>query len=376
MTGLLSRLPTVHLAVRNLRRARARTLLATLGIVIGVVAIASLGNVGVAFERSQLQRVSDATTLTVVEPGEDATFETLDRDHVERIRRTTDEAVYPVKSTTAHVSHLRRDEQLSVKSLARPERLFTAERGRIPAQWRDGALVGHEAAADLDVAPGESLTVAGETYHVRAVLAETQSFGPVSRPNQAVFLPPGELDDGYAHVAVQSDHPTEVPGTTATLESELNARKERFAVRDFTAELERFRRQADQINTFLLGVGGISLFVAGVSILNVMLMSVMERREEIGVLRAVGYHRLDVLRLLLTEALVLGVSGAVVGTALSVGVGVVINETFLGDPLAFTDEAIRYTVAGFVFGVGASLVSGVYPAWKAASARPVEALRD
>jgi putative ABC transport system permease protein len=54
----------------------------------------------------------------------------------------------------------------------------------------------------------------------------------------------------------------------------------------------------------------------------------------------------------------------------------VINQQFLGDPTAFSEEAIRYVLVGFAFGVGASIVSGVYPAWRAASAPPVEALRD
>lgn len=68
-------------------------------------------------------------------------------------------------------------------------------------------------------------------------------------------------------------------------------------------------------------------------------------------------------------------AGAGVGTGISFAVGSLINGAMLGDPLAFSGEALRYAAVGFAFGVGASVVGGLYPAWKAARAEPVEALR-
>jgi putative ABC transport system permease protein len=79
---------------------------------------------------------------------------------------------------------------------------------------------------------------------------------------------------------------------------------------------------------------------------------------------------------MLNEAMLLGIVGAVLGVGLSVLLGMAINAQLLSDPLAFTAEALRYTVVGFVFGTVSSFLSGLYPAWKAANARPVEALRD
>jgi putative ABC transport system permease protein len=109
--------------------------------------------------------------------------------------------------------------------------------------------------------------------------------------------------------------------------------------------------------------------------MNVMLMSTIERRGEIGVFRAVGYQRLDVLRMMLAESLLIGLVGSVVGVALSVGVGLVVNDALLGDPTAFTGQSLAYFGFGFLFGVAASVVSGLYPAWRAASDPPVESLR-
>jgi putative ABC transport system permease protein len=85
---------------------------------------------------------------------------------------------------------------------------------------------------------------------------------------------------------------------------------------------------------------------------------------------------MDVLRLLLGEAALLGVVGALGGVVVSVGLGAVINQLLLGDPMAFSGETVRHILTGVGFGLIAALLSGFYPAWKAANARPVDALRD
>jgi putative ABC transport system permease protein len=375
--GPLARLfPLSLLARKNLSRARARTTLATLGIVVGVVAISSLGVFGVAFEQSQIDRVSDAATEAVVQPGPDADSETLAAADVAEVRRVTDAPVVGVRRGPAtRVASLRESTTARVKTVERPRLLLEAETGRIPDAWRSGVLVGASLADDVDVAPGDQVTVGNESHRVAAVLADDR-FGSV-QPNDAVFRPPSGGPDGtYSFAVVKTDGPREANATAVALRSELNRRDRRYEVRDFQSAIERFRQQMNQINLFLLGIGAVSLFVAGVSILNVMLMSVVERRAEIGVLRAVGYGRLDVLQLILAEAALVGVVGATIGAAVSVGLGMVINAQFLGDPTAFSTEALWYVVAGFTFGVGASVVSGLYPAWLAASAPPVEALRD
>jgi len=130
------------------------------------------------------------------------------------------------------------------------------------------------------------------------------------------------------------------------------------------------------LNAALLGVGSISLVVAGVSILNVMLMSVVERRAEIGVFRAVGIRRREVMRMIVAEAALLGVVGGLVGVALSLVIGYIVNAQLLGDPsLVFATRNIRFLALGFGFAVLASTLSGIYPAWKASTANPVEVLR-
>jgi putative ABC transport system permease protein len=137
---------------------------------------------------------------------------------------------------------------------------------------------------------------------------------------------------------------------------------------------QQFEQFFGTVNQFLIGIGAISLLVAAVTIANTMLMSAIEREGEIGVFRAVGYPKRAVVSLLVAEATILGLVGAAIGAPVALGVGMVINEVLLGDPLAFTDAGLRYVAVGVAFGIATALVAGLYPAWKAANRRPVEVL--
>jgi putative ABC transport system permease protein len=119
------------------------------------------------------------------------------------------------------------------------------------------------------------------------------------------------------------------------------------------------------------------LTVAGVAIFNVMLMSTRERRGEIGVLRAVGVQRDEVLRTLVVEAALLGVLGGFVGIVLSALAAVALGRfTRVEFDVVFDPSNGGFLVLAFVFGVVVALASGLYPAWKAANEHPVDALRD
>ena len=369
--------PFLAFARNNLSRARARTILAMAGITIGVVAIASLGMFGATLEQSFLNTADDAIRTVGVGPGPDAESRTLDREQVAEIERYAgDGQVYTLSRGYGRVTGLQQTTSASLVSVSDPRVFVTAESGRLPTNWRSGVAVGAELADTLGVEPGDSVRVNDDNRRVVAVLAESSRASFVST-SDAVVLPPGALGDGASQVLVRADTPEAAFAISDRLDGNLNSdRRTRYTVFDAEASLERFNEQMELIRTFLLAVGGVSLLVASVSILNVMLMSTIERKAEIGVLRAVGYHRLDILRLMLYEAALLGIVGSVFGVLISVGLGMVMNAELLSDPFAFTTQALQFTVLGFLFGTGASFVSGLYPAWKAANARPVEALRD
>ena len=371
--------PSVAMAARNLRRNRVRTVLAVLGVAIGVFAVATLGVFGNVLALGADDAIGDIGTQVVLSPNADAGVESLSEADVAAIRRAVGEpAVVPLYTDGAIVASATDQQFATVYGVERPGAAFEAAEGSLPERHRDGAIVGASVAEDLDVSVGDRLEVAGGQTRVVAVLAESQTFSPVA-PDDAVFLPESAFAaDGYSQVLVVSESGTEARAAADAIRESVNAREERVDVFELAAVVDEINEFFELLGTFLLGLGGISLVVAGVSILNVMLMSTVERRQEIGVMRAVGVTRRDVLRVLLAEAGLIGALGAVLGTVSTV---VVVAALVASTPAVDTAIVLDptngyYLLLALGFGVGVGVVSGAYPAWKAANERPVEALRS
>ncbi|MFB6353257.1 MAG: ABC transporter permease [Halobacteriales archaeon] len=375
---LWKRFPVFLMARRNLTRTPVRSALATLGIVIGVLAIASLGIFGASLQASITGNLGDIGNQLVVSPsGEDGVTALTERDVREIERVAGDASVVPIRQGLFVLEVRRERQRVTVYGMAEPGAAYTAAAGRIPDQFRSGALVGATLADEHDLAPGDSLSLDGETYRVRAVLASQQTFSPVN-PDSAVVLPLREVPaEGYTQVVVTARSGRAANETAMAIRAALNERQTRVSIFELGQIVDQIGTVFRTVQLFLVGIGSISLLVAGVSILNVMLMSAIERREEIGVLRAVGYQRTDVLRVMLAEAVLLGTLGGVLGALVSVGGGLVINELLVGDATAvFTLSNLFYVVAALGFGIVTSVVSGLYPAYRAANEHPVDALRN
>jgi putative ABC transport system permease protein len=375
---LYRRFPAVLMARRNLSRNRLRSALAALGIVIGVLAIASLGMFGTTLRVGADQQLGEFGNELGVLPNSEAGVNSFSERDVQEIERLASRGtVVPVKSDSVRIGRGGEERFVRAYGIDQPEVLFTAREGRIPERFRQGVLVGSDLASELDLEAGNTLTVEGRNYRVQAILAEEGQISFLS-PNQAVVMPTAEFDTSrYAQVIVTAESGAEANETAVAIREGLNDRRERVVVVELSSITENINEFFGIINAFLVGVGSISLIVAAVSILNVMLMSTVERRQEIGVLRAVGVQRTEVMRTILAEAGLLGVVGGLVGTALAVVAGVALNLYILNDPMVtFRPQNLLYLALAFVFALVTSLLSGLYPAWKAAREHPVEALRS
>jgi putative ABC transport system permease protein len=378
LDDLFRRFPALLMARRNLSRNRIRSTLATLGIVIGVLAIAALGMFGTTLRAGANEQLGDIGNELTVSPNFEEGVQNLtdrDVDDVERVVEGA--AVVPIKRDQRRVTRGRESVVVTAYGMETPAALYDAADGRVPVRFRQGVVVGANTADRLDLEVGNSVTVDGTAYRVRAILDEETGISLVN-PNDAVVLPPGEFEeDTYQQIVVSTDTGQEANRTAMAIKETLNRREERVTVFELSSVTQNINDFFALLNAFLVGIGSISLVVAGVSILNVMLMSTIERRQEIGVLRAVGVQRTDVIRMILAEAGLLGGLGSLFGGIAAVGAGLLLNWYVLQDPMAtFTVTNGLYLALAVAFGVGTSLLSGLYPAWKVANERPVDALRE
>jgi putative ABC transport system permease protein len=138
------------------------------------------------------------------------------------------------------------------------------------------------------------------------------------------------------------------------------------------AELLSEQKRTQRVfNLVMVAIASISLLVGGIGIMNIMLANILERTREIGVRRAVGARRSDVLRQFLIEAVLISFLGGMLGIALGMSMSKII-AVLAGWS---TVTSINSIVLSFVFSVSIGLIFGLYPALKAAKLDPVEAMR-
>ena len=155
------------------------------------------------------------------------------------------------------------------------------------------------------------------------------------------------------------------------ISGEENEQDEGFAVESSEVFLSLYKDATDNIYLVTIGVSAISLIVGGIVVMNIMLVSVVERTKEIGLRKAVGARRRDILEQFLSEAVIIASIGGLIGVFAGFGLAYLISF-LVGFPALVSYWSV-------ILGVGTSslvgIVSGIYPAWKAAALNPVEAMR-
>jgi putative ABC transport system permease protein len=231
---------------------------------------------------------------------------------------------------------------------------------------------------------GRSVRIRGFPYRIIGVLEEQGSlFGfsldnrviaPALSPIQNVVSPRGYVDN----ILVRTTEPDDILPATMEIEAILRTKNGLRPSEPNTFELETAEESLgfwDTISRILFmalpGLVGISLVVGGIVIMNIMLVSVMQRTREIGVRKAIGARRRDIVVQVVIESATLSGIGAVIGVLIGLGL------TWLVAALSPMPAAVapEWVSLGVFLGVSVGMIAGVYPAARAAKLDPVDALR-
>ncbi|ADB57748.1 ABC transporter permease [Archaeoglobus profundus] len=366
----------IELALRNLKRIKVRSALAIVGIIIGVMAISSIGIFGESLKASILENFKDIANEVIIMPDYTHGYTSIDEKTLEKLKRITYAEILPIKSDSALVSYKDKKTYLTVYGIDSKdaEKFFEVEEGSYK-----GCLVGSNVAEYFKLRVGSKIEIEGREFRVGGILRQEARFD--INPNFAIILPTEDFDklfdkEGYTMVIVKVDEIENIDNLKEYIKSVINRKESKVSVFEMRSIIEGINRAFAQITLFLMAIAGVSLLVAGVSILNIMLMSTIERTKEIGIMRAIGAYRETILKLFLTEALILGLIGSIIGGCLSFLGGYVIDMLILKTTkYVFQPSSVFYVVLGISFGTATAVLSALYPAWKASRLEPIQALR-
>jgi putative ABC transport system permease protein len=365
-------------AKRNLARHKFRSVLAVIGIVIGVLAITALGILGNSVRLAASEQLCMIGNELVVFPYGG---ETISEDDFEKIEKAVS-VVIPIGSNVDKVVLNGESELVMIYGMRSEDipKLLEKEDGQFLKHGSLNCLVGSRLADEYELRVGERATIKSQKPRIVGILKE-RGIGFDVNPDNAIIISDKMFSSlynssGYNSVIVKVDKIEDVEETRNEIEDRLNKREEVVMVMELKMIVEGIKSLFNTISIFLLGIGAISLVVAGVSILNVMMMSTVERTKEIGVMRAIGTSKSGILRMFLFESLILGAIGGVIGAIFGFGVGFLVDVLMLKEAsYLFAASSIFYVFVGIAFGIGTSVISGLYPAWRASRLKPIEALR-
>ncbi|MBI3732529.1 MAG: ABC transporter permease [Chloroflexi bacterium] len=383
---------------------KLRALLTMLGVIIGVAAVISMVAIGAgAQERVARQFKALGTNLLFVQPGKAKQAGVVGAAGSVPLTEEDAWAIAEVSSVRAVAPETGKDFQVTYANKntntritgTTPEfaaiRNFEVARGRflIPSDLENGRTVAVLGAAITPILFGEADPL-GETVRINkieftlvGVLAAKGVAGGENRDDQ-IIVPLTTAQKrlfGSANlrlISVQAASPEAMDDAALDVTAILRRRHRLAATQsnDFEmrnqADLLSAAEQASGAFTMLLGsVAAVSLLVGGIGIMNIMLVSVSERTHEIGLRKAVGAKRRDILAQFLVEAIVLSMSGGLVGIAAGIGLSQAISDMAGWATLVSHDSILL----AFGFSVAIGLFFGLYPARRAALLSPMDALR-
>ena len=379
----------LKVSIKNINGNKLRTILTMLGLIIGIASVIILVGIGSGTSNqvtSQVQSLgADVLTLNIT--SSDTSLEYDNIDELKNIQDIT--AAAPYKTVSGTVTHgenssgraniiATTNEFMEVMNL-------TISSGRLLSTIdldnnSKVCLLGSDIAETLfenDTVAGNSIKIDGDNYTVIGVITATGSSMGNDIDSMVIipFTTAKYLDSDTTinNVYIKVEDENKIENVSSRVESyiisTLGLTTDDFSVSSQDSMLSTMDEVNNSLSIMLGGIASISLIVAGIGVMNVMLVSVTERTKEIGIRKALGAKRSDILIQFLIEALLLCIVGGIIGIGLGVGIGMLLNQMGYN----FVPE-IWIILIAFFSSVMIGLLFGIFPAYKASKLNPIDAL--
>ena len=405
---------SVEIAWGALRANKLRSILTMLGIIIGVASVIAMVAIGAGAQTQVAEQIrSLGANVLMLEPGaardgglrkESGTAHTLTEGDAIAIGAEIPQvqAAAPSIRAAFQVVHEARNWNTTVNGttgdyFAIREWPLSAGRAFSGADEESGgkiAVIGAAVARELfgeENPVGGHVRIANVPFEVIGVLAEKGASGFGQNQDDVVFVPistarlrligtSGEVTrDSVAYILIKAISDAAMGAATAQIDALLRQRhrlasdaESDFQINNPAAAMAARRASTTTIAWLLAAIASVSLVVGGISIMNIMLVSVTERTREIGLRMALGARRRDIRNQFLTEAVTLCAVGGLIGLLLGTAAACTVAR-LAGWPIFISPDLAVFAVA---FAAGIGIFFGYYPARKAARLEPIEALRS
>ncbi|GIQ69586.1 ABC transporter permease [Xylanibacillus composti] len=382
----------MKMAFSSILANKLRTFLTMLGIIIGVTAVIALVSIGQGTTKAVTDQVQELGTdmLTVNILGRGSTTSLTYEEAMQLSETDGIASAAPASTQNSTVKYASADDQFSVigtNAAYADIRAYELAQGRFLSDvdldyHLKVAVLGSGVAKALfsDMNPvGEWISINGSRFKVVGLLQEKGSSMGGSN-DEMVLIPLSTAERvfrtaGVRTIYVKVEEPGKMEQTVPRLEAKLTelfrGNANAYTIFNQQELLETFSAISNTMAMALGGIAGISLLVGGIGIMNIMLVSVTERTREIGIRKAIGAKKKDILFQFLIESVVLSGMGGLIGVGLGAGI------SRGASALLQMDVVCSVPVMAFAFGFSVMLgiLFGLFPANKAASLKPIEALR-